>query len=135
MVRLPVLAAQGIAETEDRDSEYPHYFKLSNSPPGRQHGLTATDGPGLEAELEAVRSGAAMFDLSTCGLLRVTGDRAGASLQQILTSDVGALEPGQCQTAFILDHDARLMDDVSVLRDDSNAGGHEVRDRRADPYP
>ena len=110
------LAARGVAETEDRGNEYPHYYKLLNTAPCVYPGLKRAECPGLEAELAAARSAAALFDLSDCGLLLVVGDRAESSLQQILTSDVGALEPGDCQLAFLLDEDAQVIDDVSVLR-------------------
>ena len=110
------LAAQGAAETEDKGSEYPHYYKLLNTEPCTYPGLKKVDCPGLEAEMEAARTGAALFDLSDCGLLLVEGDRAEPSLQQILTSDVSALEPGGCQAGFILNQDAQVIDDVSILR-------------------
>ena len=110
------LAAQGVAETEDRGTEYPHYYTLREVQPGPYPGLGRPEYPGLEAELAAARDSAALFALSDCGLLLVVGERAEPSLQQILTSDVGALAPGVCQFAFLLDGDGRLIDDVSVLR-------------------
>ena len=110
------LAAKGVTETEDRGSEYPHYYKLLDTAPCSYAGLRLAHGPGLEAELEAARTGAVLLDLSDSGLLQVTGDRAEPALQQILTSDVAALEPGQCQLAFLLNEDARVIDDVSLLR-------------------
>ena len=110
------LAAQGVAETEDKGSEYPHYYTLRDMQPAPYPALRQAERPGLEAELAAARDAAALFDLSDCGLLLVVGERAEPSLQQILTSDVGALAPGECQFAFLLDGDARLIDDVSVLR-------------------
>jgi glycine cleavage system T protein len=119
------LAARGVAETQDRGSEYPHYYKLLNTAPTFYPGLRPAAGLGLEAELEAVRSGAALFDLSDCGLLQVTGDRATASLQEALTGDVAALEPGQCQWAFLLDKNARVVDDVSLLRLDADSIGRD----------
>jgi glycine cleavage system T protein len=119
------LAAKGIAETEDKGNEYPHYYKLLNTAPSTYPGLQRVDGPGLEAELEAARTGAALFDLTDCGLLMVEGDRdrVEPALQQILTSDVSALEPGGCQAGFMLDRDALLIDDVSVLRLPPNGRG------------
>ncbi len=116
------LAARGIAETEDAGREYPHYYKLLDTAPGSYAGLKPAAGPGLEAELEAARSGAALFDLTDGGLLRVTGERAEASLQQIITSDVAALEPGDCQIGFMLDGQAQLVDDLSILRMPDNLG-------------
>ncbi|MFN2242425.1 MAG: serine hydroxymethyltransferase, partial [Anaerolineae bacterium] len=56
------LAAGGIAETEDAGREYPHYYKLLNTAPCSYPGLKRAEGPGLEAELEAARTGAALFD-------------------------------------------------------------------------
>jgi len=119
------LAARGIAETEDKGSEYPHYYRLLDVPPCLYPGLKRAQAPGLEVELEAVRSGAALFDLSDSGLLMVTGDRAEPSLQQVLTSDVSALAPGQCQIAFLLNEDALVIDDVSVLRLVTDAIGRD----------
>ena len=110
------LAARGVAETDDKGSEYPHYYKLLETAPCPHPGLKRAKSPGLEAELEAARSGAALFDLSDYGLLEVVGDRAEASLQQILTSDVSSLEPGDCQFAFLLNEGAQVIDDVSILR-------------------
>ncbi len=110
------LAARGIAETEDRGSEYPHDYKLLDTTPGSYPGLKPAPGPGLDAELEAASTGAALFDLGDCGLLQVVGDRAEAALQQVVTSDVAVLQPGDCQLAFLLDEGARVIDDVSILR-------------------
>jgi glycine cleavage system T protein len=110
------LAAKGIAETQDRGSEYPHYYRLLDTEPCFHAGLHPAAAPGLDAELQAARDGAVLFDLSDAGLLQVTGDRAEPSLQQTLTSDVSALQPGQCQLGFLLDEHAQVIDDVSVLR-------------------
>jgi glycine cleavage system T protein len=111
-----MLAAKGAAETEDRGTGYPHYYKLLDSAPCTQGSLKQATDPGLDAELEAVWTGAALFDLTGCGLLLVTGDRAEPSLQQCLSSDVAALQPGECQLALLLNEDAQVIDDVSVLR-------------------
>ena len=110
------LAAKGIAETEDRGREYPHYYKLLQATPCSYPGLEPGEGPGLEAELEATSTGALLFDRSDCGLLLVVGDRAEPALQQLLTSDVSALEPGWSRLAFLLNEDAQVLDDVSILR-------------------
>jgi glycine cleavage system T protein len=126
------LASSGVAETADKGSEYPHYYKLLNTAPCSYPGLKAVEGPGLEAELEAARGNAALFDLSDSGLLLVMGERAEPSLQQVLTSDLAALEPGECQLAFLLNEDARVIDDVSVLRLDLDVDSAELtrsRDR------
>jgi glycine cleavage system T protein len=119
------LAAKGVAETDDKGSAYPHYYQLRDTAPCAYPGLKLADGPGLDAELEAARSGAALFDLSDSGLLLVIGDRAEPSLQQVATSDVNVLEPGQCQFAFLLNEDARVIDDVSILRLDLDKIGRD----------
>ncbi len=119
------LAARGAAETQDRGSRYPHYYRLLNVAPCTYPGLQRAAGPGLEAELVAARSGAVLFDLSDSGLLLVSGDRAEPALQQVLTSDVAALKPGQAQLAFLLNEDAQIIDDVSVLRLEPDAAGRD----------
>jgi glycine hydroxymethyltransferase len=114
--QVAALAARGIAETQDRGSEYPHYYKLLDVVAGPCADLHAAGGPGLAAEMEAAGSGAVLFDRTEAGLLQVTGDRAEPALQQILTCDVAALQPGQSQVGFMLDQEGRLIDDVAVLR-------------------
>jgi glycine cleavage system T protein len=110
------LAAKGVTETQDRGSEYPHYYKLLHAAPCYYPGLQQAGSPGLKAELEAALSGAALFDLSDHGLLLVIGERAEASLQQTSTSDASALQPGDSQLGFLLNEDAQVIDDVSILR-------------------
>lgn len=111
-----VLAGRGAAETRDKGSGYPHYYNLLDKTPHKRPALKAVGYPGTAAELAAVRSGAALLDCTEHGLLLVTGDRAEPALQQILTSDVAALNPGDCQLGFVLDEDGRVIDDVSILR-------------------
>ncbi len=110
------LAARGAAETEDRGRGYPHYYQLRHVSPAPYPSLQVAGGAGVEAELEAARSEALLLDMSDCGLLQVVGDRAEAALQQLLTSDVGALAPGECQSAFVLDREGYIIDDISLLR-------------------
>jgi glycine cleavage system T protein len=110
------LAARGVAETEGQGREYPHYYRIWDVPSNSNRDLSTAPGPGLETALEAARSGALLLDRTRAGLLRITGDRAAASLQQILTSDVGALAPGQSQLAFLLNEDEAVIDDVALLR-------------------
>ncbi len=111
-----VLAGQGAAETRDKGSGYPHYYNLLNTTPHNRPALKVVGYPGSAAELAAARGGAALLDCTEHGLLMVTGDRAEPALQQILTSDVAALKPGECQLGFVLDEDGRVIDDVSILR-------------------
>jgi glycine cleavage system T protein len=120
------LAAKGFAETEDRGSEYPHYYTLLDETPSSPSASDPANTLDVESELEIARSRALLFDQSFHGLLLVTGERATPSLQQILTCDVEALdEPRHSMQSFILDKDARLIDDVSVLRLEGDAIGRD----------
>ncbi len=110
------LAARGVAETDVEGREYPHYYRIWDVPSNSVPGLRTAPGPVREAALAAARSGALVVDRTDAGLLRITGDRAQASLQQILTSDVGALAPGESQLAFVLNEDSLVVDDVALLR-------------------
>ncbi len=90
-----MLARQGAAETQDKGSDYPHYYNLLEAAPRSRPALKVVGYPGAAAELAAAHSGAALFDCTEHGLLLVTGDRAEPALQQILTSDVAALTAGR----------------------------------------
>jgi glycine cleavage system T protein len=120
-----LLAAQGAAETDDRGSGYPHYYSLRQAPtppvhiPGPASGATAT------SDLSAFHTGAALVVAPEAGLLLVSGERATPSLAEICTSDVAALRPGECQSAFLLDSGGRLIDDVVVVRLGEDPPGHD----------
>jgi glycine cleavage system T protein len=115
-LEVAALAARGESETTDRGTDYPHYYSLLGKSLCTYPELNTAASPGLKAELEAAHSGAVLFDRTDAGLLHVIGDRAEPALQQVMTSDVAALQPGQSQLAFVLDEDARIIDDVSIMR-------------------
>jgi len=119
-----MLASRGAAETQDKGSGYPHYYSLVSATPSRP-AVRVLGYPGAAAELAAARSGAALMDCTEHGLLMVSGDRAEPALQQILTSDVAALNPGDCQLGFVLDEDGRVIDDVSILRMSRDESGRD----------
>ncbi|MGC8779280.1 MAG: glycine cleavage system aminomethyltransferase GcvT [Anaerolineae bacterium] len=100
------LAARGAAEREPTGLGYPH---LPEAP------RTASFSSPLP-ETRAEAHGTLLLDLSHCGLLLISGERAEAGLQQIVTNDVAALAPGQAAAGFILDPDGRVLDDVMVMR-------------------
>ncbi len=109
------LTARGASETANRGTQYPHYFTESQAKPPLVTSETA-GAPILEAELNAASTGTALLDISACGLLLVSGERAEAGLNQIVTCDVPCIAPGQCVPGFMLEPGGRVMDDVFVMR-------------------
>jgi aminomethyltransferase len=70
---------------------------------------------GTLAEHRACRQGAAVFDVSHLGTVRVTGPDALTSLQEALTNDLGRIEPGRTQYTQLLDDvDGSVLDDLIV---------------------
>ncbi|MCJ8145294.1 aminomethyltransferase family protein [Ancylobacter sp. A5.8] len=65
-------------------------------------------------EVTAVRSRAGLIDVSSLQLVNVTGREAVALLNEILTSDVAKLQPGQSAISNIVDENGSLIDDVLV---------------------
>ena len=62
----------------------------------------------------ACRSGAAMFDVSHLGTVRVDGPEAFEVLQRTLTNDLGKISPGRAQYTHLLGEDASVLDDIIV---------------------
>ncbi len=74
-----------------------------------------------QQELQASKRGVALFDRSDTGILHVWGERALPLLQEAITGDLRQLPLGQSVRTFLLDKDANLIDDITVLyldRDD-----------------
>ena len=70
---------------------------------------------GTVAEHMACRKGAAMFDVSHLGTVRVQGDAAHRSLQWALTNDLDRVGAGSAQYTHLLDaSDASVLDDIIV---------------------
>jgi len=70
---------------------------------------------GTLAEHRACRSGAALFDVSHLGTVRVAGPEAAATVQATLTNDLRRIAPGRTQYSQLLDAgDASVLDDVVV---------------------
>ncbi|MEJ5200364.1 MAG: hypothetical protein WHX53_15700, partial [Anaerolineae bacterium] len=130
------LAARGAAEREPRGLGYPHFYcraslsspysareASSSSPYSARKASSSSLYSAREASLSSPYNVAPadarptwLLDVSHCGLLIISGERAEAGLQQIVTNDVMALAPGQVGAGFILDPDGRVMDDVFVMR-------------------
>ena len=70
---------------------------------------------GTVAEHMACRTGAAMFDVSHLGTVRVQGAAAHRSLQRALTNDLDRVGVGSAQYTHLLDaSDASVLDDIIV---------------------
>jgi aminomethyltransferase len=70
---------------------------------------------GTLAEHEACRAGAAVFDVSHLGTVRVTGPGALDRLQAAFTNDLGKIAAGRTQYTHLLDpDDASVLDDIIV---------------------
>jgi aminomethyltransferase len=70
---------------------------------------------GTLAEHEACRTGAAAFDVSHLGTVRVTGPGGLARLQAAFTNDLAKIAPGRTQYTHLLDaDDASVVDDIIV---------------------
>lgn len=81
-----------------------------------------------EADVSKAAAKAALFEMPR--LIRVTGERAEAHMQNLVTGDLGELEPGAAMRTLMLDGDGTVLDDVMVTRiaprDDSRENGFYV---------
>ncbi|HEX3925736.1 MAG TPA: glycine cleavage system aminomethyltransferase GcvT, partial [Streptosporangiaceae bacterium] len=68
------------------------------------------------AEHKAVRTDAALFDLSHMGEIAVTGPDAGAALDYALTGWLSKLAPGRARYTMICAPDGGILDDLVVYR-------------------
>jgi len=62
----------------------------------------------------ACREGAAMFDVSHLGTVRLTGPDAMKTLQYAFTNDLRRISPGETQYTHMLDDDGSVVDDLIV---------------------
>ncbi len=69
---------------------------------------------GTIAEHRACRTGAALFDVSHLGTVRVAGPDAFEALQRTLTNDLAAVSPGRAQYTHLLEEDGSVLDDMIV---------------------
>lgn len=68
------------------------------------------------AEHKAVRSGAALFDLSHMGEIAVTGPGAGEALDYALVGWMSKIQPGRARYTMICAPDGGILDDLVVYR-------------------
>jgi glycine cleavage system T protein len=115
-------------------SGYPHYYSLKDvktrdSPLKAEHEkfnakfekvgssfIPAHYGD-PNAEFEAAKDGAALFDMCDLGILEIQGDtdRVMPFLQQIVTRDISGLMPGMGCWALILNKNSKPFGDVHIL--------------------
>jgi len=87
----PLSAVQ--AELEKEDARFEDWYGLP----------TAASFGGAQNELDALRQGCGLADLSQTPLLSVSGERAAHFLQTVLTCEVATQTPGTVQRGFMLD--------------------------------
>jgi aminomethyltransferase len=71
---------------------------------------------GILAEHHACRNGAALFDVSHMGQLRVSGDEAAAALESLMPVDVIGLAVGKQRYGFLTNTSGGILDDLMVTR-------------------
>ncbi|MGA3170662.1 MAG: glycine cleavage system aminomethyltransferase GcvT [Chthoniobacteraceae bacterium] len=71
---------------------------------------------GIMDEHLAVRANAGLFDISHMGQFTVSGARAGAWLNRLLTNNIERLAPGHGQYTFLLNEQGGVIDDLIVYR-------------------
>ncbi|WP_409346969.1 glycine cleavage system aminomethyltransferase GcvT [Paenibacillus sp. MBLB4367] len=69
---------------------------------------------GIQAEHEAVRTRAGLFDVSHMGEVNIAGKDSLAFLQKVTTNDVSKLVPGQAQYSLMCYPDGGVVDDLLV---------------------
>jgi glycine cleavage system T protein len=137
------LAARAGMERETRRDGYPHYFwlpsptspkagplveehRLLKAETGEVHGhQVPLHYEGKGQELEAAKRAAILIDSSDMGILEISGARARPFLQEACTNNVAALSPNSGQHSFLLDKDGVVIDDVSILKLDTDERGRE----------
>jgi aminomethyltransferase len=67
-------------------------------------------------EHQAVRNNVGVFDISHMGQVVVTGPRAGAWLNEMLTNNIDKLEVGTGQYTFLLNERGGVIDDLIIYR-------------------
>jgi len=71
---------------------------------------------GISAEHEAVRQRAGLFDVSHMGELWLTGERAAAVVNALVTNDIEKLEDGRAAYTCCCNEQGTILDDLIVYR-------------------
>ena len=75
---------------------------------------------GIIAEHRHCRSGAALFDVSHMGQIRLSGDGAARALETLVPMDVAGLALGQQRYAFFTNANGGILDDLMIVRRDGH---------------
>jgi folate-binding protein YgfZ len=70
----------------------------------------------VETELEAIRTGAAIFPLTDRAFLRITGSDATRWLNGMVTNSIQSLQPGEGNYNFLLNAQGRIQGDCTIYR-------------------
>ena len=73
----------------------------------------------LETELEAIRTGAAIYPLTDRAFLRITGSDATRWLNGMVTNSIQDLKPGEGNYNFLLNAQGRIQGDCMIYREPS----------------
>ncbi len=71
---------------------------------------------GIIAEHHRTRTDVTMFDTCHMGRFWITGPMAREGLDRLLTTDVNAMQNGQCKYGFLLREDGGILDDLITYR-------------------
>jgi len=71
----------------------------------------------LETELEAIRTGAAIYPLTDRAFLRITGSDATRWLNGMVTNSIQDLKPGEGNYNFLLNAQGRIQGDCHIYRE------------------
>ncbi len=71
----------------------------------------------VETELEAIRTGAAIFPLTDRAFLRITGSDATRWLNGMVTNSIQSLQPGEGNYNFLLNAQGRIQGDCTIYRE------------------
>ncbi len=90
---------------------------------------------GILAEHHRTRTDVTMFDTCHMGRFRVRGPGSLEAINRLLTTDVGAIQDGQCKYGFLLREDGGILDDLITYRFNAEDwmivvnAGTQVKDR------
>jgi len=68
----------------------------------------------IREEHQAVRQAVGLFDLSHMGEIEVSGSRAQASVEELVTNAVSSLQPGRARYALFCNQQGGILDDLLV---------------------